>query len=90
LKELFNVSGGDSEIVSSNERGGRLKAHLIPRSFVARCDIPSIQRSLRAHTNHAKNEISRLRESRDPKDGRLFAFWINQFANASMSIDSIG
>lgn len=88
IKDLFKISGDDSQIIQASERDGRLKAHLIPKSYLARCDHDSVQRALHSHCSHSKLEIETLRARRDKKQARLFAFWIHQYANTKLALET--
>jgi hypothetical protein len=87
LKELFSIEGKDSKLVVDAQRDGRLKAHLVPKEYLARCSTDRVQASLLEHKKQAENEISSMRKDADLKRGRLFAFWVHQYTNASMALE---
>ncbi|OIQ65041.1 methyltransferase domain protein [mine drainage metagenome] len=88
IKDLFMISGNDEQIIQASERDGRLKAHLIPKSYLARCDKNSVQKALESHCQHSKSEIEMLRAQRDKNKARLFAFWVHQYANAKLALEA--
>lgn len=89
LKDLFDISGVDDQIIHGLERDGRLKAHLIPKTYLKRCKPSTVQNSLSAHCVHAKAEIRNYRDAKDVKASRLFAFWIHQYANTKLALDEM-
>ncbi|HSQ42417.1 MAG TPA: AAA family ATPase [Fibrobacteraceae bacterium] len=88
LKELFAISGNDPQILADEQREGRLKAHLISKEHLERVTKDTVKSALMAHQRHAKEEITRLREGATKSDGRLFAFWTIQYANATLALEA--
>lgn len=88
IKDLCKITGQDAQIVQSSERNGRLKAHLIPKVYLSRCDRDSVQKALESHCLHSKAEIELLRTRKDRSQARLFAFWVHQYANSKLALDA--
>lgn len=86
IKDLFAVRGDESSIIADAALGGRLKSHLIPKGSLSRYNDETQRSALRSHQNHARSEIVRMRKDADSSEGRLFGFWVHQFANATMAM----
>jgi SAM-dependent methyltransferase len=88
LLKLFLVSRQD-EIdtirVSDARDDGRLKAHLIPKTFVGRITSESIKGSIQALRETSVRELQQLRTRGDASSaaGHLHGLWSQQFANCS-------
>lgn len=92
LKELFKITSEDNQFNSSDFDGnGRLKAHTIPSNCLLRIDNTSKKNALISISEKAKSEILKIRSSdtKDYKTGKLHGFWVQQFANAQLSLDEI-
>lgn len=85
LKDLLAVQGADPSVLEDSQREGRLKAHLISKQQLSKVTRETIKKALESHGSHSRREIDRLR-SVTPADGRLFAFWLVQYANADMAL----
>lgn len=87
LKDLFGVEGNDASIIEDSQRKGRLKAHLIPKPHLGKVNSTSIRKAMESHKAHAKREIVSMRKIELPSDGRVFAFWLVQYANVMMALE---
>jgi len=65
----------------------RLKAHRIPKSHLENISSDTIKNALESLKHKAKEEITSIR-TKDPsyKAGLAHGFWIQQFANSSLSL----
>ena len=92
LRILFNIKETESAFISDDHRGdGRLMAHLIPKTCLTQITSESIQAALKAKQKRAKEEIDRLRQSEASyKNGRKHGFWIQQYTNTSLVLDTLG
>lgn len=92
LKSLFSVKTKDINaglFYEDEKRQGRLKAHRISRNLLGRVTDDTIQKAISGVAESAKKEIVRLRETKpDFNSGQLHGFWTQQFANASLWLDS--
>ncbi len=84
-KGQFKILFGLSDYETGERRGGRLKAHVIPKAALANI-TDTTRAALENHRNTARDEINRLRTSEaNYSNGKLHAFWTQQFANASLA-----
>jgi energy-coupling factor transporter ATP-binding protein EcfA2 len=92
LFELFQVQESEKSLIfTAADPEGRLKAHLIPRSFLPRVFNGSVKRALVSVQESAKAKILVLRKrggSPSYKDGKRHALWMSQIANAQIALDS--
>ncbi len=88
LRKLFLITEADgTRFAHVFARGGWLKAHLISKILVERFSPDSRRLALEDLRDTARDRIRELRESgTDYKHGRLYGFWVQQFANASLAI----
>jgi predicted ATPase len=91
LMDLFRTSPSDHVICSSVGGKGRLKAHLIPRRCIARITASSRIKCLETLSSNAQDSIRNLREREKPsyRDGHRLAFWMQQYANAELSLKEL-
>lgn len=85
LKDLFKVLGDDAHILV-DVRKDRLKAHLIPKEKVKAVDKDSVKSSVESHLEFSQDKIDAFRNGSESGDGRKFAFWLVQYANATMAL----
>lgn len=85
LKDLLAVQGADPSVLEDSQREGRLKSHLISKQQLSKVTRETIKKALESHGSHSRREIDRLRGVIS-SDGRLFAFWLVQYANADMAL----
>ena len=91
LKELFQIKESDERFSWNDARNdGRLMAHLIPKKHLLRISAKSRIEALKSLANHAKDEIERIRNlEKTYHNGKLHGFWVQQFANAQLSLDEL-
>ena len=66
-------------------------AHLIPKSCLSQITNDSLIAALKAKKQRAKEEIEQLREDvASYKNGRKHGFWIQQYTNTSLVLDTMG
>jgi ABC-type cobalamin/Fe3+-siderophores transport system ATPase subunit len=89
IKELFNMNAAEFEYFSGKEQyKDRLKAHLIPKNCLERITEKTRKKALVAIQKTAKDEIKKIRETIPGyKNGKKHAFWVQQFANSSLTLD---
>jgi hypothetical protein len=85
LKDLFGVQGSVPPILADSQRNGRLKAHLVSKDQIKTVTRSTVRKALECHISHSRREIDRIRDSQGSADGRTFAFWLVQYANAVMA-----
>lgn len=92
FRTLFNISESETGFVADDQRGnGRLMAHLIPKSCLSQITNDSLIAALKAKKQRAKEEIEQLREDvASYKNGRKHGFWIQQYTNTSLVLDTMG
>lgn len=88
LKDLFCVTG-TTPFPLDSRRDGRLKAHLVSKAMLGAVTTESIKRSISSHKQHAEAQIKLIRGRKNKDDGLLFAFWMVQYANATMALQEI-
>ncbi len=86
-KGQFKILFGLANYETVERQDGRLKAHVIPKSALANITDATKRDALENHKNTSRDEINRLRtlEANYP-NGKLHAFWTQQFANASLAL----
>ena len=91
LRTLFNIDEAEAGFVADDQRGdGRLIAHLIPKNCLSQITRDSLIAALTAKKQRAKEEIERLREGdASYKNGRKHGFWIQQYTNTSLVLDTL-
>ena len=91
IRVLFSADGG--EYSSTDFRGdGRLKAHSITKACLAKVSAHSRVKALVEHLNLSKANILEMRgRKHEPTyvDGRLHAFWVQQFANTNLALEQL-
>lgn len=89
LFRLNNVQWG--KVKSSSCKNNRLKAHLIPKSFLSRSTLESRKKCLESVKSNAINNINDLRKSNQhkAKEGRIHAFWTMQLANVILALSKM-
>jgi len=92
LRTLFNIDEAETGFIADDQRGdGRLMAHLIPKNCLSQITRDSLTAALIAKKQRAKEEIERLREGgASYKNGRKHGFWIQQYTNTSLVLDTQG
>jgi ABC-type multidrug transport system ATPase subunit len=90
FKSLFNMTSVDN-YQSRDERGdGRLKAHFIPFECINRINSTTRRNAVESLLATAKSEIRKIRLLPPSfKNGKLHAFWAQQLANASLTLEEI-
>lgn len=92
LKTLFEVNQTDTEFSSASAQNGRLIATLIPAQCICRARHETLIAALEEVGSEASRQIEAIRSepSITYKQGRRLAFYLQQFANATLSIQSMG
>ncbi len=93
LKELFNISADDKSFFNTDAReNGRLKAHFLKRSHLYRITPESRINALKSLCKKSKQKIMKIRGNKEAnyKNGKEHGFWIQQFANSTLSRDELG
>ena len=92
IRTLFGVDGASGDLVVLDARGdGRLKAHLVPRKCLGRISPESRLNVLKHLGRRAQDTIRALRrEKPNYQNGRLHAFWAQQWANANLALAEQG
>lgn len=84
FKELFIL---DDYVCNVHPQNERLKLHIIPKTALLQVTADTKQKALESHINKAKRNIELLRgENASYINGKLHAFWTQQFANASLAL----
>lgn len=91
IKELFCITEEDKNFTFQDARGdGRLMAHLIPSSCLTRITAASRIAALKSIRKSAEEKITTLRQGDiSYKNGRIHGFWVQQFANAQLSLSEL-
>lgn len=92
IATLFKLSNVQrSKIRSSSCKNNRLKAHLIPKSFLCRSNLESRKKCLESVKANAINNINDLRKNNKhkAKEGRIHAFWTMQLANVILALSKM-
>lgn len=92
FEHLFNISVSDNGFMSmENEDNKNLRAHLIPKDLISRIDNNTREEALTSLHEVALREVERLRgEEGTLKNGKLLAFWAQQYANTSLVLKEFG
>lgn len=92
IRALFCIDKSDADIlVDVAPQNKRLVAHLIPAGYLPRINAGSVKNALRTVKEVALAEIRRLRNSPDAatyRKGRQLAFYLVQYANAELALNS--
>lgn len=88
IKELFyskatNIKSDRCEV------NDRLIIHTIPKECLEALTSETRKKALESVKEKAKKEIKALRDKTDYKSGRLHGFYVQQFANATLSLDEL-
>lgn len=92
LKTLFSITRADIEqqLFISNDfrKDGRLKAHLVSKSLLARMTAETRMKAIKELQQTCLTEIKKLRDERPSyATGQLHGFWTQQFANAHIYLE---
>ena len=93
LRTLFSVKDDDVQhglFQCYDHRGdGRLKAHKVSKSLLTRLSADTRKSAIEQLRETAKTKISALRQATpDYRNGQLYGFWTQQFANASLWLEA--
>jgi hypothetical protein len=93
LRSLFDAT--PAQISRSDaDADGRLLAHVVPASMLARVTAGTIRKAIEEVAGAAQTEIRKLRcgdaGSASYKHGLRHAFWTHQFANAQLALAEMG
>lgn len=87
FKKLFKI---DNYQVTDARNDGRLKAHFLESRFLKNIDSQSRITAIENLQETAKRNIKMIREDQSTfKNGKLHGFWIQQLANAQLSLDNL-
>lgn len=91
IRTLFQIPENDPNFKADSKDNGRLLAHLLPRRFLAKSNLSSLRAAVEMVLNRAKQEMISLRNNTllSYRNGRLHAFWLLQFANASIVLEEL-
>jgi SAM-dependent methyltransferase len=91
LRKLFAISESDSSgFVVDARRDDWLKAHLISQPLLARFDLTTKLAALKDLSSTASDRILELqRKEPNYHNGRLYGFWVQQFANAELALRQV-
>lgn len=90
LKDLFKISEEEIGFTFSEKKGGRLKAHQIPKNYLIRIDEASRLAAIRSMSITSREKIIETREKEvNYQNGKLHGFWTQQFANAQLNISEL-
>ena len=94
LKSLFQIDGLKTGIEIREANGkytGRIRAHLVSRALLPNVTSESRKQALQLAARNAEDQIARLRQSsnHDFRSGQAHAFWVQQFANATLACKSL-
>jgi len=92
IKILFSITESDKAFTEhASTKNGRLKAHEIPKSCLARITDLTRRNAIKSVCQTAKEQILKLRDQEGSyQNGRLHGFWVQQFANAHLFLDESG
>lgn len=91
FKKLFKIKEEDTSYKCFDARDdGRLKAHLIPKEYLKRITATTREESIQTLAEIAKSKIEEIR-TKEPsyKNGKLYGFWLQQFANSQFALDEL-
>jgi hypothetical protein len=89
LKDLFVITPEESIYFNRSDARGddRLQAHKISKRLLGKITATSRIMALRSVREMAQRAITKIREQKaDYKQGKLHAFYVQQFANASLAL----
>ncbi len=85
FRKLFALQEEEQYEIHDARGDGRLKAHFIPKKYIGRASADTQKESIQLLQTKAKEEIERLRTEKESnyQNGKLYAFWLQQYVNAS-------
>jgi SAM-dependent methyltransferase len=88
LRKLFAIGESDSSgFVVDARRDDWLKAHLISQPLLARFSSTTREAALKDLSSTARDRIRELQQKEaNYRNGRLYGFWVQQFANAELAL----
>ncbi|MCW3074622.1 MAG: hypothetical protein JWP69_1691 [Flaviaesturariibacter sp.] len=88
LKDLFVISEKDTDFVYKGQKSDRLKVHLIPKRCLVKINSGTRKKALQSLSKKAKERILSIRKESRPtyRHGKLHGFWVQQFANAELTL----
>ena len=91
LRKLFAISESDSSsFVVDARRDDWLKAHLISQALLVRFNLTTKVAALKDLSSTASDRILELqRKEPNYHNGRLYGFWVQQFANAELALRQV-
>lgn len=91
LQKLFSIPKKNNNFYDfTHPKDPRLKIHLIPKSHLERISKASIIEAVKSKSTEAKEKIIELRGKEGSyENGRLHGFWVQQFANAQLSLEEL-
>lgn len=93
LRSLFGATPAQISRSAADD-DGRLLAHVVPASMLARVTEGTIRKAIEEVAGAAQTEIRKLRHgdagSATYKHGLRHAFWTHQFANAQLALAEMG
>lgn len=99
LNVLFNINPSlpseyikDAHDVFGYKEAGRLMAHLIPVEYLKNVNKKTIKDAIKSLKDASEEKIKELRRKKTEKYkiGMEYGFWLNQYANASLCLNSHG
>ena len=93
LKTLFSITDDDKKFAVDDARGdGRLKAHCIPAISLKRISHESFRSAIEMLRRLSMVELLSLRKNTifTYREGRKHAYYVQQFANAQLVLESLG
>jgi SAM-dependent methyltransferase len=86
FQTLFAMNGYKYEVLDA--QNGRLKAHLIPPTYLQGITHETRTQAIRSLLQAAKQQIETMRNSKklDYRLGKTYAFWVQQYVNASLAL----
>jgi ABC-type multidrug transport system ATPase subunit len=91
FRKLFALKEEESYFVHDAKGNGQLKAHFISKHYLERVSIETQRESIGNLKVKAEEEIKKLREEKGThyRKGKLYAFWMQQYVNASFTNDEL-
>jgi hypothetical protein len=90
FRTLFAMKEKDEYEVrdASSKKNGRLQAHIIPAEYLPRITSDTKKDALKSLAAVSEKKISELRlKAKDYSSGKLYAFWVQQYANAKLALE---
>jgi AAA domain, putative AbiEii toxin, Type IV TA system/Methyltransferase domain len=90
LQKLFCSGTGADQITVQTAREGRIKGHFIPKHLLSNVKPQTVREALLFAQRNAREKIEALRSSSEAnfKTGRAHGFWVQQYANTTLALDS--